>query len=252
MSKSLYSDARLYDLLFPPPADLGAKATFYLDLADSTGGGPVLELACGTGTILLPIAARGIPCEGIDLSEEMLAVARAKSQASGVNVGLRTGDMAKFELPRQFPLIFSASNSLLHLHATSDLLSCFGSVRRHLQPGGRFAFDVFNPSVRMLASADGVRREMQRFIDPERGEVRLDAAKRYDAEAQVGREIWYFSTEGEPDFFVVSLELRSIFPQELPLLLDAGGLRLLERYGDFEREPFTAESPHQVCVCEAI
>ena len=116
----------------------------------------------------------------------------------------------------------------------------------------RFAFDVFNPSVRMLASADGVRREMQRFIDPERGEVRVDAAKRYDAEAQVGREIWYFSTEGEQDFFVVSLELRSIFPQELPLLLDAGSLRLLERYGDFERTPFTAETPHQVCVCEAV
>lgn len=127
---------------------------------------------------------RGIPCEGIDLSEEMLAVARAKFHASGVNVGLRAGDMAQFELGRQFPLIFSASNSLLHLHATSNLLSCFRSVRRHLQPGGRFAFDVFNPSVRMLASADGVRREMQRFIDPERGEVRVDAAKRYDAEAR--------------------------------------------------------------------
>lgn len=103
----------------------------------------------------------------------------------------------------------------------------------------------------MLASADGTRREMQRFDDPEQGEVRVDVEERYDAVAQVTRGVWYFSSKKEADFRTVSLELRSIFPQELPLLVATGGLRLLERYGDFSGSPFTNTSPHQVCVCEA-
>ncbi|MEP7347941.1 MAG: class I SAM-dependent methyltransferase, partial [Gemmatimonadaceae bacterium] len=115
----------------------------------------------------------------------------------------------------------------------------------------RFAFDVFNPRVQMLAGADGTRREMQRFDDPQQGAVRVDVEERYDAVAQVTRGVWYFSTERESDFLTVSLEVRSIFPQELPLLVETGGLRLLERYGDFSGSPFTNTSPQQVCVCEA-
>jgi len=250
MIESLYSNARLYDLMFPHAIASESRAQFYLDLAVASGG-PVLELACGTGPMLLPIAERGIPCEGIDLSGDMLARARAKFAASGVTVGLHAGNMTDFDLEARFALIFVASNSLTHLHASADIVSCFRAVRRHLAPGGRFAFDVFNPSVEILAAADGVRREMQRFHDPERGEIRVDVEERYDAAAQVTRGVWYFSTEREADFFVASVEVRSMFPQEVPLLIDAGGLRLLDRFGDFERGPFTSEAPQQVCVCEA-
>lgn len=72
-----------------------------------------------------------------------------------------------------------------------------------------------------------------------------------ESAAQVTRGIWYFSTESAPDFVVSSVEVRSFFPQELALLLGAGGLRLVERFGDFERSSFTSESPTQVCICEA-
>ena len=250
MLGSLYPDARLYDLMFPQPGGPGSRAQLYLDLAATTGG-PVLELGCGTGSVLIPIAERGIACQGIDLSSDMLARARAKFEAGGVTAGLHLGDMTDFDLDEQFGLVFVASNSLTHLHAAGDVVNCFHSVRRHLNPGGRFAFDVFNPSVRVLAGADGLRRERQRFADPERGEIRVDVEERYDAAAQVTRAIWYFSTEGEPDFVVSSVEVRSFFPQELVFLLKAGGLRLLERFGDFERAPFTSETPTQVCVCEA-
>lgn len=250
MIESLYSNARLYDLMYPPPSGLGSKEQFYLDLA-GTSGGPVLEVACGTGTMLLPIAERGVPCQGIDLSGDMLAQARAKFEEKGLTVGLQPGDMTNFDLNAQFRLVFGASNSLTHLHATGDIVSCFRTVRRHLAPGALFAFDVFNPSVQILAAADGVRREMQRFPDPERGEIRVDVEERYDAAAQVTRGVWYFSTEREPDFFVASVEVRSMFPKELPLLIEAGGLRLVDRFGDFERNSFASESPHQVCICEA-
>ena len=250
MIESLYSNARLYDLLYPQPGGPGSRPRFYLNLADTIGGA-VLELGCGTGSLLLPIAERGIACQGLDLSSEMLALAGAKFRASGVTAGLHLGDMTDFEFGERFGLVFVASNSLTHLHAAGDITSCFHAVRRHLPPGGRFAFDVFNPSVQILAGADGVRRERQRFVDRERGEIRVDVEERYDAAAQVMRGTWYFSTESEPDFFVSSVEVRSIFPQELPLLLEAGGLRLVERFGDFKGAPFTSESPTQVCICQA-
>src|SRR5439155_21803561 len=135
--------------------------------------------------------------------------------ARGVTAALHVGDMADFDLEARFGLVFVASNSLTHLHDTDDIVRCFRAVRRHLAPGGRFAFDVFNPSVQILAAADGVRREMQRVDDPERGdEIRIDVEERYDAAAQVTRGVWYFSTEREPDFFVASIEVRSMFPQE--------------------------------------
>jgi SAM-dependent methyltransferase len=154
----------------------------------------------------------------------MLAQARAKFAASGVHSDLHLGDMTAFDLDDRFGLVFVASNSLTHVHAADDITNCFRAVRRHLTAGGRFAFDVFNPSVQILAGADGLRREKQRFMDPERGEIRVDVEERYDAAAQVMRGTWYFSTESDPDFLVTSVDVRSMFPQELGLLLAAGGL----------------------------
>jgi hypothetical protein len=81
--------------------------------------------------------------------------------------------------------------------------------------------------------------------------VRVDVAETYDAASQVTRGTWHFSTDLEPDFLVAPLELRSIFPQELPLLLSRSGLRLVERFGDWSGRPFVGDSAIQLCVCEA-
>ena len=79
----------------------------------------------------------------------------------------------------------------------------------------------------------------------------VDVAEIYDAPAQVTRGTWHLSTDSEPDFVVAPLEIRSIFPQELPLLVSRGGLRLVERYGDWSGRPFAADAAFQLCVCEA-
>lgn len=249
MSHQFYSHARLYDLMFPgcePAVD------FYRVEADWRGRS-VLELGCGTGHKLIPIASDGHPCVGLELSADMLAEAQRKADERGVAVEWVQGDMRDFDLGRTFDLVFIAANSLLHLHETVDLVNCFRSVRRHLAPGARFVFDVFNPSVRFLADADGVRRTRQAlsFVDPGRGNVSVDVAETYDVAAQVTRGTWYLSTDSEPDFLVVPLEIRSIFPQELPLLLSRGGLRLVERFGDWSGRPFAGDAALQVCVCES-
>jgi SAM-dependent methyltransferase len=157
-----------------------------------------------------------------------------------------------FDLGRTFDYVFIAANSLLHLHDAGDLVSCFQSVRRHLARGARFVFDVFNPSVQLLAEADGTRRTRKSlsFVDLDRGNASVDVAETYDAPTQVARGAWYLSTDSEPDFVVAPLEIRSIFPQELPLLLSLGDLRLVERFGDWSGRPFAADAPLQLCICE--
>jgi len=249
MSERLYSDARLYDRLFPPR---GPAVDFYRAEADLQGGS-VLELGCGTGNKLIPIASEGHPCVGLELASNMLAEAGRKADERGVELELVQGDMRDFDLGRTFDLVIIAANSLLHLHEASDLVDCFRSVRRHLAPGARLVFDVFNPNVQVLALADGVRRsrEVLSFVDPDRGVVHVDVAETYDAATQVTRGTWYFSTESEADVVVSPLEIRSVFPQELPLLLALGGLRLVERFGDWSRGPFTGDAAVQLCICES-
>lgn len=249
MSEAFYSQARLYDLMFPSG---GPSVDFYLAQAKRQGG-RVLELGCGTGQKLIPIASDGHPCVGLDFSPDMLAEARRKANKRGVAVEWVQGDMRAFDLGRTFDFVFIAANALLHLHEAEDLVSCFQSVREHLAPGARFAFDVFNPTMRMLAEADGVRRtrESLSFVDPDRGAVSVDVAELYDAATQVNRGTWHFSTASDPDFLVTPLEIRSIFPQELPLLVSLGGLRLVERFGDWSGRAFTRDSPHQLCICES-
>src|SRR4051794_9591943 len=249
MSEQFYSDAKLYDRLFPG----GEQAVdFYRAEADRQGGS-VLELACGTGHKLIPIASDGHPCTGVELSPHMLSEAQRKADERGVEVEWVQGDMRGFDLGRTFDLVLVAANSLLHLQDAEELVDCFRSVRRHLAPGARLVFDVFNPSVRMLALADGVRRRRDAlsFVDPDRGVVHVDVAETYDAAAQVTHGTWYFSTDSEADFVVAPLEIRSIFPQELPLLLSLGGLRAVERFGDWSRGPFTGDAALQLYVCEA-
>ena len=241
---SLYDHPDVYDLMFPA----GPAEAFYRRLA-ARAGGAVLELACGTGRYAIPIARDGHAVVGLDSSAAMLAAARTKAEAAGVAVELVDGDMRDFALGRRFALVFIGTNSLLHLHTADDFARFFGCVRAHLQPGGRFAFDVFVPSARLLARPSGQRFEIGRYPHPARGELLVEETVDWDAAAQINRVTWYVSTPTERDLFVVPLHLRAIFPQELPLLLAANGFVLESRAGDFDERAFDAASRTQLCVC---
>ena len=245
----LYDDAALYDRIVAPPAE---SLDFYLAEARAASG-DVLELACGTGRLTVPIALalahEDRRVTGLDLAPAMLEAARRKAAVAGVTVELTTGDMRHFALGRRFGMIFVAFNSLLHLTSNDALSACFTRVRAHLTPGGTFAFDIFNPSIRMLARAPHERATVMRIPDAELGEIHVEAMSDYDAATQVNRGAYILSAPGRPEYLRAPVHLRSIFPQELPMLLAANELELVARYGDFEREPFTSESPRQVCLC---
>src|SRR3954471_13432807 len=135
-----YDHPDLYDALLPA----GAHVPFYAGLARQQAGA-VLELACGTGQLTIPVAMAGLPAVGLDRSSAMLSVARTRASAAGASVAFVEGDMCDFGLGRSVRLIFVSRNSLLHLLSTTDLLAAFTAFRRHLAPGGIFAFDIFNP-----------------------------------------------------------------------------------------------------------
>lgn len=242
---SLYDDADLYDLVAPPDA---AMERFYVEAA----GGPgqrVLELACGSGRFTVPLAASGALVTGGDVSETMLSHARVAVAQRGVSAELIQLDMRDFVLGRRFDAIVIAANSLMHLHSRADFARAFSAIRQHLAPGGRLVFDVFVPSQRLLSLPAGRRELLGTFAHPRLGDVTIEETIAYDPITQVSRADWYWSTADRKDFRHTPLELRQIFPQELPLLVELGGLRLVDRYGDFDRNPLAAGSRRQVCVC---
>ena len=241
----LYDHPDLYEALLPAGADV---VGFYSELARGQGG-PVLELACGSGLVAVPIAETGCETFGLDRSPAMLAAARARADARGTIRELAEGDMRDFDLGRLFSLIFVARNSLLHLESAADFRRVLASARRHLAPGGKFAFDVFNPDVRILARPAGQRFPLMRIASEAFGELAVESTFDYDAATQVDRSTWYVSAPGRPDAWTFPIHVRSVFPQELPLLVESGGLRLESRFGDFDGSAFKSASPRQVCIC---
>jgi SAM-dependent methyltransferase len=120
----------------------GPCEAFYRKLARDMGSGssPVLELACGTGRLTIPIARDGHEMVGLETSPTMLEAARTKAESSGLGITFVRGDMRAFASHRHFGLIVVSCNSLAHLTTNEDLRACFRRVRDHLEPGGFFAF----------------------------------------------------------------------------------------------------------------
>jgi SAM-dependent methyltransferase len=241
----LYDDPDLYDTLLPASK---AQLNWYLNLARACAG-DVLALACGSGQLIVPVASMGISATGLDQSAKMLSAASHRAAAAGARVEFVEGDMREFDLGRRFSLIFVARNSLLHLSQPHEFAAFFACVRGHLKPQGVLAFDIFNPSLRLLSRPSGERFHVMRAISPLHGELVVEATNDYDLCSQVNRATWFISTSEKRDVWVIPLHLRSIFPQELLALLAANGVGLLRRDGDFGGSDFTSTSHSQVCQC---
>jgi SAM-dependent methyltransferase len=244
----LYRDGRHYDAL-NRPLNL-ADVPFYVEEAKRARG-LVLELACGTGRVTIPIAQSAVEIVGLDRSTTMLAHARTKASEAGVNIQWIESDCRRFEMGRKFALIFIAFNSMQHLHDHASLAALFANVRRHLAPGGRFIFDVFNPSIAILGR-DPSRRHLEReYEDPDgRGTVTLETTAIYEDAAQVNHITCYFSLPERKDYRVEQLHLRCFFPQELDLLVRTNGFEIEETFGNFERKSFASGDMKQVVVCK--
>ena len=246
--KSFYSDARLYDLVSGAYA-AGDFLEFYRRQVTRYGE-PVLELACGSGRLTIPLAEAGFDVTGLDISAEMLELARSKAAERGVELPLVRGDVRDFELGEKFKLIFIPAQSLTHLAGREEIEACFSCVRRHLAEDGRFLVELFNPSVELLARDPGRRHAVGEYRDADGGgRVVVAEESRYDAATQVKHIRWFFRTEGRAEETALSFEMRQFFPREIDALLWYNGLSVEHKYGSYAEEEFTGDSPKQLIVC---
>ena len=230
--------ARNYDALYDVMRSSSSDAAYYRERARESGG-PVLELGCGTGRVLLPIAALGIPCVGVDPSAAMLAVLRAKNPPP--NVELMQGRMETFDLPgRRFPLVTAPFRVFQHLLDVDAQLGALANVRKHLAPGGAFAFDVFDPKLALLANADEKEQVDATFV---RGgvEIKRLARARRDLANQILEVTFRFDPEPADGGGNTTVRLRWFYRWEIEHLLARAGFTDLTVYGGFDRRPWAPE-----------
>ena len=208
-------------------------------LADLAQAGPTLELAIGTGRIALPLASRGIAVDGIDLSQAMIARLRAKP--GGDRIPVTVGDFAEVGVPGHYRLIYLIFNTLFNLLTQDDQVRCFENVAAHLTEEGVFVVEAFVPGYLL-------RLRDNQYVDAEHidvDEVRLDVG-RHDPVTQMLEESHVsLSPAGIQLFPIVA---RYAWPSELDLMARIAGLRLQNRWGGWQHEPFTAASTRHVSV----
>ena len=238
---ALYEAPSLYDAVVPP----GPCESFYTRVARRTGG-PVLELACGTGRLSVPLAENGHSVVGLDSSAAMLGAALRKAGGAGVQVEFVKGDMRSFDLGREFALVIVSCNSLCHLITNEELVGALRRITCHLAPGGLLGFDVVNPRLADLVRVDRTKAQLD-ALEGGSDASAIEELLAYDPVSQVRVLQWRVNPRDECRR-TEEMRLRTIFPQELPLLLNAAGLELAARFGDFDGNPLTADSLNQVCI----
>jgi hypothetical protein len=220
-------------------APRGDEAQTVAFLAALAQGGPALELAIGTGRIALPLADRGVRVDGIDLSEAMIARLRAKPGGDRLQVTI--GDFAEVGVSGHYRLIYVVFNTLFNLLTQDDQVRCFENVAAHLTDDGCFVVEAFVPGWL-------VRLRDDQYVDAERievGEVRLDVGRHDPVRQTLDESHVVLAPDGVRLFPIVT---RYAWPSELDLMARIAGLRLLDRCGGWEGEPFTAASTRHVSV----
>ena len=219
--------------------DVGVTATVDF-LADLAGDGRALEFAIGTGRIGLPLRERGVPVAGIELSSDMVAQLKAKRGADDIDVTI--GDMTSTRVEGSFRLVYLVYNTIGNLLSQDEQVACFQNAAAHLGPGGCFVIEVIVPPLRRLPPGQS---SIVFTHTPQRvGYDEIDVA----AQRGVSHHIWF--REDGPQRFATPWRL--VWPAELDLMARIAGLRLRERWADWDRSPFTGDSAKHVSVWEKV
>ncbi|MFC0527515.1 class I SAM-dependent DNA methyltransferase [Phytohabitans kaempferiae] len=207
-------------------------------LADLAGAGPALELAIGTGRVALPLAARGVPVHGIDMSKAM--VARLRAKPGGDAIGVTIGDIATTRVDGEFSLVYLVFNTIANLTTQDAQVDCFRNAAAHLAPGGRFVVELGVPDLRRLPPGQDV---VTFHVSPTKW-----AFDRYDVVTQAMSSNYLEVVDGRGSYW--SVPFRYAWPAELDLMARIAGLRPRDRWDDWSRAPFTSESRKHVSVWE--
>jgi hypothetical protein len=217
----------------------GDEAEAVAFLRGVAGGGPVLELAIGTGRIGLPLSQTGLRVDGIELSEAMAA--RLHAKPGGDRIRVTIGDMADVAVPDSYRLVYVVFNTFFNLLTQDDQVRCFERVAAHLTDDGAFVIEAAVPTSMYRLRGD-------QYVDAESIEMRevtFDVG-RFDPVSQILEENHVVLSPTGARFFPIVT--RYVWPSELDLMARISGLRLTERWAGWNHEPFGAASERHVSV----
>jgi hypothetical protein len=224
-----------YDELY---AELDPKDAVQTLARLAEGRGPVLELAIGTGRIAVPLAARGVELHGVDVSEAM--VARLRGKPGGEAIPVTMGNFADVPVEGRYGVVFIAFNTFFGLTTQEEQVRCFENVAAHLADDGVFVLEAFVPDVTRFDRSQRVSA-----ITVELEEVQLEATS-YDPVGQRSTTQQVFLSPRGVE--LIPVVIRFAWPAELDLMARLAGLTLHERWGGWDRRPFTADSERHVSV----
>ena len=207
-------------------------------LAELAGDGAALELGIGTGRLALPLRGRGVRVHGIDLSPDMIAELQRRPGAEAI--GVTIGDFASTRVDGAFRVAYLVRNTIMNLTTQDAQVACFRNVAAHLEPGGCFVIEVGVPDLQRLPPGESVRPFS---VTP----THLGFDEYHLAE-QVLYSHHYWLGNGEMETF--SAPFRYVWPAELDLMARLAGMRLRDRWSDWNRAPFTSESREHISVWE--
>ncbi len=209
-------------------------------LAGLAGDGRALELGIGTGRIALPLARRGVPVHGIDMSRAM--VGRLRAKPGGEQIGVTFGDFATTRVAGTFSVAYLVFNTIMNLTTQAAQVACFATAAAHLEPGGCFVVEVMVPQLRKLPAG-------QTAVPFQVSPTRL-AFDIYDVATQAMSSNYVTIGDGRAESY--SIPFRYVWPSELDLMAQLAGLRLRDRWDGWTEKPFTSESAQHVSVWQKL
>ena len=211
-------------------------------LAELAGDGAAVEFAIGTGRVALPLADRGVPVSGIELSTAMVSRLRAKDGADRIKVTI--GDMATTRVGHDFRLVYLVFNTIGNLTTQDEQVACFANAAAHLQPGGYFVIEVGVPDLRRLPPGEDAR-----VFDHAPGYVGYDLYIDFVTQ-QAESHHFIAGVPGVPGTRESRTPFRYVWPSELDLMAKLAGMSLSARWAGWDRSPFTGDSTSHVSVWE--
>ena len=242
-----FQDPETYDVV----CDAFAEDYPFIEQWVEKLGGPLLDLACGTGRMSIHMALRGYAVTGVDVVPEMIVLARKKAAERAVSIEWGVADARDFHLHKQFPCIFMLMNAFQFLPAREDHERLLNCVREHLLPDGYFIVETRNPSPRNLYEVrhpDG-----EQYALPDGGQLLITEHQRYDPMTQIQHytsRLHFLRPDGQTEERMYRTALRYVFPQEMEALLHYNGFRIHACYGSWQQEPLRADSPAMIYVCQ--
>jgi SAM-dependent methyltransferase len=247
------SIAELYDYIVP--YQNRTDVSFFVEAATQAEG-PVLEVGCGTGRVLIPTARAGVEITGLDLSPYMLAVCRKRLKAEPKEVRSKVrlvkGDMRHFALEQKFKLVTLPFRPFQHLTTVEDQLACLDCIRQHLKKGGKIILDIFNPSLEALANqpiGEEMAEEPEFSMPDGRRVIRRHMVAARDVFNQIiHSELVYYVThpDGRKERMVQAFPMRYFFRFEAEHLLTRAGFEVEQVFADYDKSPYGSKYPGEL------